>query len=107
MCVPWYIQDEYRIAVPDGLELTSEEQKIKDEWDLDDEQIYWRRIKIAETSTILFKQEYPFTAQESFIQSGSNVFDVEVINQYIHSAPESIRKFNREYASFDEDIEGD
>lgn len=91
--VPWYIQDEYRIAVPDGLELTSEEQKIKDEWNLDDEQIYWRRIKIAETSTILFKQEYPFTAQESFIQSGSNVFDVEVINQYIHSAPESIRKF--------------
>jgi len=105
--VPWYIQDEYRIPVPDGIELTSEEQALKEEWDLDDEQIYWRRIKIAETSSILFKQEYPFTAQESFIQSGSNVFDVEVINQYIHSAPESVRKFNREYASFDEDIEGD
>jgi len=105
--VPWYIQDEYRIAVPDNLELDSEEQKIKDEWKLDDEQIYWRRIKIAETSTILFKQEYPFTAQESFIQSGSNVFDVEVINQYMPSAPESIRRFNREYANFDEDIEGD
>ena len=105
--VPWYIQDEYRIAVPDNLELDSEEKKIKEEWNLDNEQIYWRRIKIAETSTILFKQEYPFTAQESFIQSGSNVFDVEVINQYISSAPESIRAFNRDYASFDENIEGD
>ena len=105
--VPWYIQDEYRIAVPDGLVLTSEEEKLKEEWNLDDEQIYWRRIKIAETSTILFKQEYPFTAQESFIQSGSNVFDVEVINQYMPSPPESIRRFNKEYASFDEDIEGD
>tara|TARA_R110002096_G_scaffold435357_2_gene660467 strand:- start:3479 stop:5119 length:1641 start_codon:yes stop_codon:yes gene_type:complete len=105
--VPWYIQDEYRIAVPDNLELDSEEKKIKEEWNLDNEQIYWRRIKIAETSTILFKQEYPFTAQESFIQSGSNVFDVEVINQYISSAPESIRTFNRDYASFDENIEGD
>ena len=105
--VPWYIQDEYRIAVPDGLVFTSEEVKLKEEWNLDDEQIYWRRIKIAETSTILFKQEYPFTAQESFIQSGSNVFDVEVINQYMPSPPESIRRFNKEYASFDEDVEGD
>ena len=45
--VPWFLQDEYTLPAPDGLELTVEEKKIQKEYDLDEGQIYWRRITIA------------------------------------------------------------
>ena len=104
--VPWYLQDEYTLEVPDDLEMTSDEKKLKEQWSLTDGQIFWRRIKISETSTSTFKQEYPFTAEESFIQSGSNVFDMEAIKKYISTPYASLRAFNREYASFDENEDG-
>lgn len=104
--VPWYLQDEYRLECPDELELTPEEEKLKEKWELDNEQIYWRRIKIAETSTAMFKQEYPFTAEESFLQSGSSVFSKEVLDRYVPYEPESIREYNDEYSAFDESSEG-
>lgn len=105
--VPWFLQDEYTLEVPDDFGKTLEEEKIQKEWGLTDGQIYWRRIKIAETSSTTFKQEYPFTAEESFIQSGSNVFDVEALQKYVPSDPESLRRFNRDYANFDEHEEGE
>jgi len=104
--VPWYLQDEYRLNSPDGLEMTKEENKLVEEYDLDEAQIYWRRIKISETSSSTFKQEYPFTAEESFIQSGSSVFSKEVLDKYLPKTPESIREYNEIYSSFDEEDEG-
>jgi len=104
--VPWYLQDEYRLTSPDNLELTPEEQKIKEKWELDNDQIFWRRIKISETSTAMFKQEYPFTAEESFLQSGSSVFSKEVLDRYVPYDPESIREYNDSYSAFDESSEG-
>ncbi len=104
--VPWYLQDEYTLEAPDGLELTLEEKKLKEKYDLTDGQVYWRRIKISETSTSTFKQEYPFTAEESFIQSGSSVFNKETLDKYLPMSPESIREFNEPFSSFDESQEG-
>jgi len=104
--VPWHLQDEYRLNSPDGLEMTNEEKKLVKEYDLDEAQIYWRRIKISETSSSTFKQEYPFTAEESFIQSGSSVFSKEVLDKYLPKTPESIREYNEVYSSFDEESEG-
>ena len=104
--VPWFLQDEYTLPAPDGLELTVEEKKIQKEYDLDEGQIYWRRIKISETSSSTFKQEYPFTAEESFIQSGSSVFSKETLDKYLPMAPESIREYNEAFSAFDESQEG-
>ena len=104
--VPWYLQDEYTLEAPDGLELTLEEKKLKEKYNLTDGQVYWRRIKISETSTSTFKQEYPFTAEESFIQSGSSVFNKETLDKYLPMSPESIREFNEPFSSFDESQEG-
>jgi hypothetical protein len=88
------------------LELTVEEKKIQKEYDLDEGQIYWRRIKISETSSSTFKQEYPFTAEESFIQSGSSVFSKETLDKYLPMAPESVREYNEAFSAFDESQEG-
>ena len=104
--VPWYLQDEYKLKCPDNIELTPDEGRLKERWALDNEQIFWRRIKVAETSTAMFKQEYPFTAEESFLQSGSSVFSKETLDKYITIAPESIREYNDDYSAFDESNEG-
>jgi len=104
--VPWYLQDEYKLKCPDNIELTPDEGRLKERWELDNEQIFWRRIKVAETSTAMFKQEYPFTAEESFLQSGSSVFSKETLDKYITIAPESIREYNDDYSAFDESNEG-
>ena len=104
--VPWYLQDEYTLDSPDGLELTVDEKKLQKEYNLNEGQIYWRRIKISETSSSTFKQEYPFTAEESFIQSGSSVFSKETLDKYLPMAPESIREYNEAFSAFDESQEG-
>jgi len=74
--VPWFWQDEYRKALPPTFELTRDEEEYKHAHKLDDEQICWRRFKIAElsaggeTGDWRFKQEYPATAAEAFQASG-------------------------------------
>jgi len=104
--VPWYLQDEYTLECPDGIEWAHDELRLQERWELSNGQLYWRRIKIAETSSNLFKQEYPFTAEESFLQSGSSVFNKESLDKYVTQPPDSLREFNDAYSSFDESTEG-
>lgn len=74
--VPWFWQKEYAKETPSGFSLTDKENKIKALYKLSDEQIYWRRIKIAELTVdgvdgeTSFKQEYPMTAAEAFQMTG-------------------------------------
>jgi len=55
---------------------------------------------------MMFRQEYPFTAEESFIQSGRGVFDAEALGKYVPSDPESIREYNEKESVFDLNSEG-
>ena len=60
--VPWYWQEEYRAPVPDGFAPSNEEITLKDTYGLDDQQLVWRRKKIAsfeKGKEWLFRQEYP------------------------------------------------
>ncbi len=73
--VPWFWQEEYRKAVPDGFALDGEEQEYARLYGLDAEQMAWRRNKIAELKdATLFKQEYPATAAEAFQMSGHDSY---------------------------------
>jgi hypothetical protein len=73
--VPWHWQDEYRKPVPEDFVMTDEEAEYRRLYDLDDEQIVWRRYKIAELKDpLLFKQEYPATAAEAFQMTGHDSF---------------------------------
>nr|MCS5589080.1 hypothetical protein [Candidatus Thioglobus sp.] len=78
--LPWFLTNEYRTKAPEGLELETEEKDIIEKFDLDIDQIYWRRLKIAESGELKFRQEYPATAEEAFIVSGNSVFDGEKLN---------------------------
>lgn len=76
--VPWFWQREYTKLLPDGFKIEPEEENLKEIYGLTDEQMYWRRIKIAELTTDgvdgekAFKQEYPMNAAEAFQVSGGD-----------------------------------
>ncbi|WP_334375413.1 hypothetical protein [Bradyrhizobium sp. AZCC 1719] len=66
--LPWSLDPAYRARVPDDFARTEEEDKLAELHGLDDEQLQWRRNKIANmASPELFCQEYPLTADEAFI----------------------------------------
>ena len=76
--VPWFWQSEYRKEVPNGVSFSDDEQQLKDVYNLTIEQLYWRRMKVAELTTDgvdglkAFKQEYPMNAAEAFQVSGGD-----------------------------------
>ena len=46
--IPWYIDPEYREPVPDNFEPTPDEEDLIEQFGLDDEQLMFRRRKIAQ-----------------------------------------------------------
>jgi hypothetical protein len=73
--VPWFWQEEYRKPVPDGTTFDAEEREYQRLYEIDDEQLMWRRNKIVELKDPnLFKQEYPATAAEAFQMSGHDSY---------------------------------
>ena len=86
----WWELDEYRLPCGE-LELTEEEQELKTLYDLDNEQIAWRRWCIRNNcgnDVNTFKQEYPSCPEEAFIASGECIFDKDIIvSQIEHNRP--------------------
>lgn len=76
--VPWFWQEEYRKELPKDFHKTDVEQELAEQYDLDDNQVYFMRQKIVELSADgtngekAFKQEYPMNASEAFQVSGSD-----------------------------------
>ena len=81
--LPWFITPEYRRDAPEGMVLTVEEEEQVEKYGLDNDQLFWRRLKIAEGGKLKFQQEYPCTADEAFIMSGSNVFNTQKLDSLI------------------------
>ena len=104
--IPWFITSEYRREIPKDFELSVEEETYKETYDLDDEQMYWRRLKIGEGGERKFRQEYPATADEAFLVSGHNVFDQEKVARMLPVDPHSTRSYNDLTAQWEEAREG-
>jgi hypothetical protein len=80
--VPWYWQNEYTHDAV-GFQPNDEEEyllKLYSQDGLTNAHLSWRRIKIADLSKDIdaaheqFKQEYPFSAREAFLNPVANVF---------------------------------
>ena len=90
----WWELDGYRKAY-DGFTLTDEEIKLKELYDLDNEQLAWRRWCIHNNcrgDVNLFKQEYPSCPEEAFLSSGNCVFDKEKIIERLQKVKEPIKR---------------
>lgn len=71
---PWFWQDEYRRPATDWTP-DDEEAEYQAAHGLDNEQMAWRRAKVAELKDpLLFNQEYPATAAEAFQSTGHDSF---------------------------------
>lgn len=78
--VPWFWQPEYSKECQDDFELSANETELQKQYGLTNEQLHWRRSKIAQLSVNgidgekAFKQEYPCCAQEAFQTTGEDTY---------------------------------
>lgn len=74
----WSDRPDYSAPIPRNFKLTEEEKEIKKKFDLNDNQIAWRRETMKEFANDprKFYQEYPLTDIEAFLSSGSSRFDI-------------------------------
>ena len=81
---PWYIEERNVKALDpnESFILDEQEQQLKENYKLTDEQLNWRREKIHDANALwedwykLFDQENPTTIESAFVSSGTTVFDV-------------------------------
>jgi hypothetical protein len=79
----WQDFTEYTAPVEVQIDLTTEEQLLRDQYKLLPGQLAWRRRKLTEfTSDQSFKREYPMAPEEAFVSSGNPVFNVESLQFY-------------------------
>lgn len=105
--IPWFWQKEYRAKVPVGFVPTIEELEYKKLYDLDMEQIVWRRNKTVELKNdpALFKQEYPANPKEAFQFSKTESFIKPEVVLQARQQPQ-YRSFGAIVAGFDPKRDG-
>ena len=92
--LPWFMTQEYTMDPPDNFQRTIEAEELAETYDLDNGQLWWRRMKIGEGGESKFQQEYPSTAEEAFVVSGKNVFNIDKLNKLKTKGPDSRREFD-------------
>lgn len=84
--IPWYIDPSYREEVPENFERTPDEIELAEKYELDDEQLMFRRRKIAQNGYDLFRQEYPSYPEEAFLTTGRPVFNPDQLQEQLENA---------------------
>ena len=93
--LPWYWDDGYQMPVPEGFEQSPDEEELMALYahdGLTEGHLVFRRNKIAEKGSDLFKQEYPCSAEEAFLTSGRPVFNPERIAEMLKGKQEPIAR---------------
>lgn len=74
---PWFYSSEYRVSTTSQpIERTAHEDKLAELYGLDDDQLYWYRLKGTRLKELL-PQEHPCNAEEAFIGTGAGFFNHE------------------------------
>jgi hypothetical protein len=74
----WHEHTDYQLPTEPLTDLTEEEQSLKITYELTDQQIAWRRVKVREFAgnEEKFAQEYPINEAEAFLASGRPRFNI-------------------------------
>lgn len=86
---PWFAEEGYRLPPPEDFALTDKERQLKEDFNLADDQLAWRRHCIetnCQGSEDIFHQEYPSTPDEAFLLGGRPVFEGRALNLALRSA---------------------
>lgn len=100
--IPWFLDPDYREPAPKDFKRTPEEEKLAKQYDLDNDQLQFRRLKIGQNGIDLFKQEYPATPEEAFLTTGRPVFIPEQLMPKLDTLRPLVRRMALEGPSFDE-----
>lgn len=95
----WVESDEYRdetvpanfVRVPEEDVVVATAKRLYG-IDVDNEQLWWRRRKIALNGADMFKQEYPLTPEEAFISTGRPIFNPDYIVERLKTPKAPIRQ---------------
>jgi hypothetical protein len=82
--VPWFLTSEYAKQPPAGTEFNDDEIKYANRYNLDDWQMYWRRIKINQdfaANPAMFGQMYPANADEAFARTTASLIPYDDIEK--------------------------
>ena len=90
--LPWFWDDSYRAEAPENFERTPEEEELAEKWDLDNDQLQFRRRKIAQTGIDQWNQEYPTILDDAFLTSGRPVFNLKSLNSRLQAVPDILER---------------
>ena len=105
--IPWFLDPAYRAPCTEKLDHTPEEEDLIAKFDLDDEQLMFRRKRIAQTSADLFKQEYPAVPDEAFLATGAPVFNPEQLVKLLDSAKDPVARLSLQGNDWDNHPRGE
>ena len=105
--IPWYINPEYREAVPKKFQRTPEEEELAEKYSLDDGQLMFRRRKIAQNGIDLFRQEYPSEPEEAFLTTGRPVFNPEQLQETLAGAADVKERLALEGDDWENNVRGE
>lgn len=88
--IPWFATPEYREKVPDNYERTPDEEDLVAKYGLDNEQLMFRRRKVAQNGLDLWKQEYPAEPDEAFLTTGRPVFNPEQLTRMVGETKDTL-----------------
>lgn len=91
--VGWNELQEYQMPYS-GFELTDEEKRLQEVYGVTLEQLEWRRWCIRNNcggDIEVFHQEYPISPEEAFLNTGSCVFDTQIIHNRIQELKRPLR----------------
>ena len=90
--IPWFADSTYREPVPANFERTPDEEDLVEKYGLDDEQLVFRRRKIAQNGIDLFRQEYPSYPDEAFLTTGRPVFNPDQLQTCLENTHDVVQR---------------
>ena len=95
----WNIKAEYRATAPKSFEPGSDERALKEAYDLDNDQVNWRRKKLRTLGLGKFRREFPINVHEAFRAAKTPYFDGDSLDEI--EPIKSGKKTHREIAEPD------
>ena len=107
--IPWFVFDENKREPKPGFKRSireddfyGDEESLAKLHNLTDEQLAWRRWAIVNqcnSDVSLFNQEYPDTAENAFLSSSDNIFDLKQLKMLMDKAIAPIARYDVQHLS--------
>lgn len=107
----WYEHPDYVYPISPNAEVTEEEKALQEKYNLNINQIAWRRYELDRLNGDIdkFNQEYPANAEEAFIASGNHVWSPSLLRWYMNRTKEPATRgqlYGNSPVHFEENEEG-